>query len=221
MRAIASSERQPKAPLRKRDAKAHVAFPAALLILAGVFRVSAGVRDVEFQRFAAEGTALDHAVQQCVRDAPLLLATEQRDRFVVEPDDPAVPFLLVSIEEADDITDRHSVASESLHWLFANLDIGAVKIDGGVGNQPAFLCDEVKHHRLLATQLQYLALMGAIGLRIEILDGLATTKSGPDRIHPSGLVQDTINGGPQTIQFEGGCVVEGGEDGREVHEYQP
>ena len=56
------------------------------------------------------------------------MATVQRDRLVIEPDNPAATLLMVAIEETDDVTDRHLIAAEPLGWLFADLDVGTLAI---------------------------------------------------------------------------------------------
>ena len=59
--------------------------------------------------------------------------------------------------------------------------------------------------------------MGAIRLRIEILDGLADAEPGPHGVHPPRLVEDAIDGSPQAVQIKGGSLVEGGDCLGEIH----
>lgn len=76
MRAMAGSDRQPKAPRRKRGANAQACLPAVLLVALGRLGFAARVKQIQFQRFAAEDAQIDHAMQQAVPDAPLLLTSK-------------------------------------------------------------------------------------------------------------------------------------------------
>jgi len=62
----------------------------------------------------------------------LLLPTMQRDRLVVEPDNPTATLLMVTIDETDDIADCHLIPSETLMRLFSDLDVGTIEVDRGV-----------------------------------------------------------------------------------------
>lgn len=115
-------------------------------------------------------------MQQAVCDAPLLLPADQRDCLVVEPDNPAASLLMVAIDEANQVTDRHLVSSQTLYWLFPDFDVGAVEVDGHVRNQPALLGGQIEDNRLLAPQLDNLSLMGSISWWVKIFDGLANVE---------------------------------------------
>lgn len=139
------------------------------------------------------------------------------DRLVVEPDNPAAAFLPFAIEESDKLTDGHLISPKPLFGLFADFDVGTVEIDCCVRNQPALLGGMIKDHRLLAPEFEYLALVRTIRRRIEILDALTDTQPRANGVHPSGLIQDAINGGAQAVQLEGGGAVEGRGSVGEVH----
>lgn len=76
MRAMAGSDRQSKAPRRKRGANAQACLPAVLLVALGRLGFAARVKQIQFQHFAAEDARIDHAMQQAVPDEPLLLTSK-------------------------------------------------------------------------------------------------------------------------------------------------
>ena len=204
-------------PRRERGVNAQTCLSAVLPIaLAGLGHHS-GVQYFQFHGFAAEGTRIDHTVQEAVGHAPLLLSAMQRDRLVVEPDYPAAALLMVAIDETDNIIDRHLVAAETAPRLLANPDVGAIEIDGRVRNQPALLRGGIKDDCLFAPQLENLAGVGPIRRRIEILDGLPNAQPRLDGDHPSWLVQDAIDGGPQTVKIKRGCAAESSDCFGEIH----
>lgn len=98
-----------------------------------------------------------------------------------------------------------------------DLDVGTVEVDGCVRNQPAPLGSRIEDHRLLAPEFEYLALVRTIRRRIEVVDALTDTQPRANGVHPSGLIQDAIDGGAQPVQLEGGSAVEGRDGVGEVH----
>ena len=170
MRVMAGSDRQPNAPRRKREANVHTCLLEALLIAR---RIDCVVPEIKFQQFSRCGTAVNDTMEQSIGHAPLLFAAHQSDGFVIEPQNLPAALLQVAIQEADHITDGDFIAPKSLTGLLPDFDIGPIKVDGRVGNQPTFLRSKIKNHRLLASQLHYLTLLGTIRSGIEILDRLA------------------------------------------------
>jgi hypothetical protein len=58
-----------------------------------------------------------------------LLSANHAYRLVIEPDNSAAA-LLVGVEKGDSISDRHRIAPKPLRRLRADLDVGAVQVDG-------------------------------------------------------------------------------------------
>lgn len=116
-------------------------------------------------------------MEQAIGDAPLLLAAQQGDGFVIQPQYPTATLFMVAIQETNHITDRDFVTPKSVPGLFTYFDIRPLKVDGSIRNQPAFLRGKVEYHRLLARKLQNLALLGAIGCGVEMLNRLANPQS--------------------------------------------
>ena len=158
-------------------------------------------------------------MEQGIGYAPLLPTAHQGDRLIVQPQDLPATLLMVAIHEPDNIPDGDFIPPKALPGLLADLDICAIKVDGRVRNQPAFLRGKIENDRLLASQLQYLTLLGTVRGRVEILDGLADPQPRANGIHPARLIKDTINGGSQTKELKGRGAVEGSNSFGEFHRY--
>ena len=138
-------------------------------------------------------------MEQPISYAPLLPAAHQGDGLVVEPQNLPAALLMGAIHEADNITDGDFIPPKALPGLLSDFDIRPIKVDGSVGDQPAFLCGKFENHRLLASQFQHLTLVRAVRGRVEVLDRLAYPQPRANGIHPPRLIKDAINGGPQTV----------------------
>ena len=117
---------------------------------------------------------------------------------------------MVTIHEADNITGGNFIPSKALPGLLADLNICSIKVDGCVGDQPAFFCCKIKNDRLLASQFQHLTLLRSVRARVEILDRLTNPQPRANSVHPARLIKDTINGGSQTKELKGRGAVESG-----------
>ena len=98
-------------PLRKRRANDQEYLSPVLPIPLGRIGLTLGIQGIQYQRFAVEDAGIDHPMQQAVGNAPLLMPTMQCDCLVVEPNNPAATLLMIAIEEADNVTDSHLIAT--------------------------------------------------------------------------------------------------------------
>lgn len=174
-------------------------------------------RAVEFDDTLFGDIGLDNPMQKGIRDAPLLIVTDQRHCLIVETNDLATSLVLIPIDEPNYLTYGDLIAAQTLLWLFSNLDIGAIQIDGGVGNQPTSPVFLIQDDRLFSAHLKNLALPQRIGLRIEILNRAADLYAGLHRQHPTRLIQHSIYRCAHSVEFKRRSSVQGFQDVREVH----
>jgi hypothetical protein len=68
-------------------------------------------------------------MEQTIGNAPLLRATHQGDRFVIQSQYPTAALLMVAIHEPNHITDADFVATQSLPGFFTNFNICPIEVD--------------------------------------------------------------------------------------------
>jgi hypothetical protein len=171
----------------------------------------------QFDHVVSHGVGIDDPVQKAVPHTPLDLVTLQGHRLVVQANDLTGALLLIAIQKADHLTDGHFIATQALRFVFPNLYIRAIEVDGGVGDDPTHGVVQVQNDHVLSAHFQHLATLERVGLGVEILHTLADFQAGLHGLEPTRLVQNPVNGGAHSEEFKGGSLVKCFDDVGEIH----